>query len=533
MNTQEVSLDSMIGQMMIVGFHDKTPSEKVIALIEKRRVGGLLLFSRNIGAPEETNELIHSLQEIAYKAGHPHPLLITIDQENGVVRRLGEGATILPGSMALGAIDDLETTRTVSHITAIELKALGINLNLAPVLDVNNNPLNPVIGARSFGEDVEKVSEHGIAFMNSHQQEGVMTTLKHFPGHGDTHVDSHLALPVIPHDRSRLNQLELVPFRRAIQAGADSVMIAHVFFPALTNRTEIPATISKEVVTGLLREQLDFKGVIMSDCMEMRAIQARWGTSEGSVQAIEAGIDTIMISHEYELQENTIDAIRQAVVEGRISQKRIIESYERITNLKKSYLSWESTLLNANQRIENLSVVGRQKHQSIAKTAYERAVTVVRNRQSLIPFTKKGGKVLVVTPEAKAYTWVEDEKYARYELADAIRSRATDLSVDEMELDDRNHDAAMELAQNYSLVIVGTVHLESSPLQRKWMQNAIDGGIPMIGVGLKGPYDAKELPSLATFVTAYEYNRPALEAIAGVIFGLSRPVGKMPIHLPL
>ena len=218
---------------------------------------------------------------IAKKAGHRYPLLIAIDQENGIVQRLGQAATIFPGNMALGAIDLEEITFQVALATGQELKALGINMNLAPVVDVNNNPANPVIGVRSFGEDPQQVARLGAAMVKGYHAAGILSCLKHFPGHGDTAIDSHLALPTIPYGLERLEALELVPFRSGIKAGADSVMIAHVAYPAMARRDMLPATLSPAIVKGLLREKLGFNGAILSDCMEMKAISDTfwYGTS--------------------------------------------------------------------------------------------------------------------------------------------------------------------------------------------------------------------------------------------------------------
>src|SRR3989449_2927488 len=241
--TDGMSLEEQIGQVLMVGFWGNTPSQEIIDLIQHYHAGSIILLSRNVRAAQQVLELTRSLQMIAKQAGHPYPLLIAIDQENGLVQRLGEAATIFPGNMALGAIGSEEVAYQVAQATGNELKALGINMNLAPVVDVNNNPANPIIGVRSFGEDPLQVARLGAAMVKGYRAAGILSCLKHFPGHGDTAIDSHLSLPVIPYTLQRLEALELVPFRNGMKAGAESVMIAHVAFPTLAEQNTLPATL--------------------------------------------------------------------------------------------------------------------------------------------------------------------------------------------------------------------------------------------------------------------------------------------------
>src|SRR5215469_13507668 len=268
-STAHMTLEKQIGQLLVAGFRGTTPSPEIIDLIRNYHVGGIILFSRNVQDAQQVLELTHSLQLIAKTAGHATPLLIAIDQENGMVRRLGKGTTQFPGNMALGATGSEQVVYDVAQATGSELKALGINMNLAPVVDVNNNPANPVIGVRSFGEDPHQVARLAAAAVKGYRAAGVISDLKHFPGHGDTAVDSHLALPVISRTLEQLEAIELVPFSSGIEAGADSVMIAHISFPDMlgksafyTQQEALPATVSPAIVRGLLREKLGFEGVL-------------------------------------------------------------------------------------------------------------------------------------------------------------------------------------------------------------------------------------------------------------------------------
>lgn len=233
MDISNLTLREKIGQLMMFGFDGITPSREIRKLIEEYQVGSIILFARNIGSATEVSELTTKLQTIAKKANHKLPLLISTDQENGIVRRLGIDTTTFPGSMLLGATQDTNSTYMVAKATAEELRALGINMNLAPVIDINNNSNNPVIGVRSFGEVAIDVANHGIYSIKGYLDAKVIPTVKHFPGHGDTDIDSHLALPTIQHSLERLENLELIPFKKTIEAGIEAVMVAHVYFPGI------------------------------------------------------------------------------------------------------------------------------------------------------------------------------------------------------------------------------------------------------------------------------------------------------------
>jgi beta-N-acetylhexosaminidase len=330
---KNMSLEEKVGQLFQVGFQSKSIDREIKDLIENYHIGGVIYFTRNIENLEQTASLSKNLQQLALNSGSGIPLFISVDQEGGKVRRIKD-LTYFPANIEIGATGDKELSRKAAAVTAKELKGLGINVNLAPVLDVNNNPANPVIGERSFGADPILVAEMGVAYIKGLQAEGIIATAKHFPGHGDTAVDSHFDLPVINHSRERLDQVELYPFKKAIEAGVDSIMAAHIYFSTIEPEAGIPATLSKAVLNDLLREELNFDGVIITDDMEMGAIKNSFGTAAGAVKTIEAGADIVLISHSYDKQKQAIEALIKAVENGRISEKRIEESLRRIIKLK-------------------------------------------------------------------------------------------------------------------------------------------------------------------------------------------------------
>lgn len=254
---QNMNLRQKIGQMLICGFWGTEMTEELHSFIKEQQIGGVIYFARNVNKAEQVSRLSSDLQKAAAESGNL-PLWVSIDQEGGMVARITEGVALMPGNMALAAAGSLEWAYESSHISGMELKALGINMNFAPVLDVNNNLLNPVIGVRSYGESPELVADYGAKAFHGLQDAGVVATAKHFPGHGDTAVDSHLDLPTVTHERERMERIELVPFKRAIAEGIDAVMSAHIYFPALEAQ-KLPVTLSHSVLTGLLREELNSK----------------------------------------------------------------------------------------------------------------------------------------------------------------------------------------------------------------------------------------------------------------------------------
>lgn len=332
----ELSLEEKVGQMLAVGF--PAGEEGFAALegvVERVAAGNVILFARNVGEPAEVRALTDRVRAlIAGRSGIPP--LVSIDQEGGVVARIRRGVTMIPGAMAQAAAvasgrRSLDEVRALGRIVGTELLALGVDWDFAPDADVNVNPANPVIGVRSYGEDPERVAALAGAFARGLGDAGLLATAKHFPGHGDTAVDSHLGLPLVPHGRDRLEAVELLPFRRLVEAGVPAVMSAHVRFPAVEPE-ELPATLSPKVIQGLLRGELGFRGLVVTDCLEMKAIADHY--PDAAVQAVEAGIDILLVSHTASVQEAYAKAILAALRSGRISESRIDESVARILAAK-------------------------------------------------------------------------------------------------------------------------------------------------------------------------------------------------------
>ncbi len=332
---QKMTLSEKIGQMLMLGVPDKIITKDTALIINNYMPGGIILFGYNLGSTKEIKKYIEDMQQTAVKK-YNIPLFISIDQEGGRVKRITDGVTQFPGNMAFGVVDNESFTYDAARIIGIELRNMGINMNLAPALDVNNNPLNPVINTRSFGSDVKIVSRLGASYIKGLQKSRCIAVGKHFPGHGDTDKDSHLTLPVINYDMARLRKIELPPFAEAIDSGVEAIMTAHISFPNIL-KDNLPVTISKQFLTGILRGEMRFNGLIITDDMEMNAVSKEMDLGDGAVKSILAGADIILVSTHGKTLETISQAIRKAVDEGVISTDRIDESVKRIIELKLRY----------------------------------------------------------------------------------------------------------------------------------------------------------------------------------------------------
>lgn len=532
-NTMNMSLQEQIGQLLVAGFAGTTPSEEIIDLIQHHHVGGIILFSRNIQNSQQIYALTQQLQRIARAAGHHYPLLIATDQENGLVSRLGEGATLFPGNMALGASGSEQLVHDVAKATGQELKALGVNMNLAPVADVNNNPANPVIGVRSFGEDPQQVARLTAAAVQGYQQAGVISTLKHFPGHGDTAVDSHLALPTMPYTLERLEEVELVPFRSGIAAGAESVMIAHIYLPHIMQheaQAALPATVSPTVIRGLLRERLGFAGVIISDCMEMSAITDTVGAEQGSVMALQAGTDLVLVSHRYSRQLGSLKAIAAALETGALSLETVRLAAERVIELKKRYLSWDNLPAPT-----ALTTLDWESHQQLSDRAYALTTTLVRNEDALIPLhVKPTERIFVLTQEKNTLSKVEDKHFPHGFLVECIQQRHKRVQTIFTCLRPAAQECSEILAASSAAdtIIMATVNAHLDQRQAELMQCLAQSGRRVIGLAVRNPYDLLAFPQLRTYLVTYEYTRPALAAAVRVLFGETQAQGHLPVSVP-
>lgn len=333
--SEEVSkmdLEEKIGQMIFAGVSGTTMDTGAQKLINQLQVGGIIFYKNNFENPKQTVELVN---QIKAENSSNTPLFLGVDQEGGRVIRLPGALTNFPPNKQIGEVNNSEFSYKIGRLLGYELKEFGLNLDFAPVLDINSNPNNPVIGDRSFGNNLEIVSKLGIETMKGIQSQKVIPTIKHFPGHGDTSVDSHLELPIVNKTLKELMKLELIPFKGAIDEGAEVVMVAHILIPELDKNN--PASMSKVVMTDVLRRQLSFTGVIITDDMTMGAIVEHFDIGKAAVESVKAGSDIILVGHGYDNVDKIQSALKSAIEKGEISQQRINESVERIIKLKRKY----------------------------------------------------------------------------------------------------------------------------------------------------------------------------------------------------
>ncbi|WP_066069654.1 beta-N-acetylhexosaminidase [Neobacillus soli] len=347
----KMTLEDKIGQMVLAGISGTTMDTNAKKLISQFHVGGIIFYKNNFETPAQTVQLVNQL-----KAGNSSslPLFLGVDQEGGRVTRLPGELVNFPPNKQIGQVNNPEFSYKVGTLLGHELKEFGLNLNFAPVLDINSNPNNPVIGDRSFGNNVELVSKLGIQTMKGIQSQNVIPTIKHFPGHGDTSVDSHLELPIVNKSFKELKELELIPFDRAINQGADVVMVAHILLPQLDKTN--PASMSKAVMTDLLRKQLSFTGVIITDDMTMGAITEHFDIGKAAVESVKAGSDIILVGHDFNNVVKITSSLKTAVQNGEISEQRLNESTERIIQLKRKYSIHDTKVENPNINEINHSI---------------------------------------------------------------------------------------------------------------------------------------------------------------------------------
>jgi beta-N-acetylhexosaminidase len=330
---KEMTLEEKIGQLVMVGIDGYENDSNSQQFIKKYHVGGFVLLKQNVKNTSQMLALINSLKET--NAVNKIPLFLSIDEEGGRISRIPEEFTKIPSSQRIGEINNSNLSFQVGSVIGEELRAFGLNMNFAPVLDINSNPKNRVIGDRAFGNDPNLVQKLGIQTMKGLQSQNIISVVKHFPGHGDTSVDSHVGLPMVNHDMNRLKSLELLPFYSAIENNVDAIMIAHILLPKIDS--ESPASFSQTVITNILRKDMNFHGVIITDDMTMGAIVKNYDIGEAAVKSVKAGSDIILVCHDYVKEEAVIKSLQKAAQNGSISMDRIDQSVYRILKLKEKY----------------------------------------------------------------------------------------------------------------------------------------------------------------------------------------------------
>ncbi|MCS0638641.1 glycoside hydrolase family 3 protein [Streptomyces sp. LP05-1] len=539
-----MSLEEKVGQLFVMRVYGHSATEPDQAdidanlkelgvrtaaeLIAKYHVGGIIYFTwaHNTRDPRQTATLSNGIQRAALAQPTPVPVLIATDQEHGSVARIGEPATLLPGAMALGAGGSRSDTRRAALIAGRELAALGIRQNYAPDADVNVNPANPVIGVRSFGADPEAVARLVAAQVAGYQEAGVAATAKHFPGHGDTTDDSHTHLPYIRHTAAQWRELDEPPFRAAVAAGIDSVMTAHIVVPAL-DPSEDPATLSRPIITGILRDRLGFRGVVVTDSLAMAGVRTKYGDDRVPVLALKAGADQLLNPPDLAVAWN---AVLGAVRKGELTEARLDESILRILRLKQ-----RRGLLDAPYvRLRDVErTVGTTGHRADADRIAERTTTLLVNSGGLLPLDRRKRPRLLVTgadaasPSGTGGPPTTTLARALTELGFTVTVSPTGTAPSTA-----TADRAVVAAAGQDAVVVATYNVAGSAPsggQRALVARLAATGVPVVAVAIRNPYDVAWLTGPKAVLATYSWTDVELRAAARVIAGRVRPRGRLPV----
>ncbi len=531
------------GRLCLVDFSGEGPDRRLERLITDRHIGGICLFGKNVSSPAQVTALTAALRRIARTAGAP-PLWIAIDHEGGAVNRFaapssdptarggdpiaapaaaGPAVTLLPGAMALGATGEPALARDAGRVAGAELRAMGITLNFAPVLDVNTNPANPIIGARAFGESPAQVGRLGVAHIEGLQAAGVAATAKHFPGHGGVTVDSHLALPQVPHPRPRLDEVELAPFHAAVRAGVAAVMTAHVLYPALDSEG-LPATISSAIVTGILRDAWGYDGLVCSDSLSMRAIADHFGAGDAAVRAVTAGCDLLLVLASEDAQDDVLDRLASAIETGAIPGARVSDALHRIG------AAAERWAIDRDHPGDLEGHLGTSEHLAVARRIGEAAVTLVRDRHGAIPL--RAGRIHVVVignPRVPSEGEGGAENFAtalrRYHRDVRALRGGPSIVVGTME-GEGSAGAGMCVAVTCTRGALSAGHVEEiRMLHRRY-------GPRFVLLAAGDPYDLLRVPEVPAYLCTYGADPWSLDAAARVLLGLASAQGRLPVTLP-
>lgn len=530
---REMTLEERVGQLLMpdvsgVLLHEESEQyQRLVHAIEKLSVGGFIIYN---GDALATAALTNRLQARARV-----PLLFGSDFEGGVGMQL-RGGTRLPRAMALAATGDMASAAEAARITAREGRAIGVHVNFYPVLDVNNNPANPIINTRAFSDDPEIVANWGTTFIRAAQDQGQIATAKHFPGHGDTALDSHILLPTLDASRDRLERIELPPFRAAVIRGVRAVMTAHIAVPALDDGSNLirPATFSPAIIDGLLRKEFGFDGLIFSDALNMGAVADLYEPGDAAVRAIEAGCDIALYPADVARAHL---ALCDSVAHGRITRRRIDESARRVLHAK----AWCGL---QHERVVSLDGVwetlASPEHTSIARALFERAVTLIRDPSGLLPLAREDRRIVGVVLKDAVPVWahaLREPAGSRFskEVQSRFRARVVESNADAADIEQvlaGLHDCDVALvavcarvAAYKGSIALGEAHAE--------VLRAIDqANIPIIATVFGNPYVLPRMPERATTLLTFESAVESEEAAVRVIAGEVAARGRSPVALP-
>ena len=505
-----------LGQHFMAGFAGTELTPEIERFLAEYKIGNIILFKHNVVDNRQLQRLCASIQRCV-RENTGHGALIAIDQEGGTVARLESDGVNIPGAIAVAAAGGPELARQAGQMTGRQLRALGVNFNFAPVMDVNCNPDNPVVGVRSYGDTPEQVSAYGTEMLLGLQEEGVLACAKHFPGHGDVDTDSHVGLPRVEKPAEQVERTELPPFIRAVEAGVAGIMTAHVIFPAL-EPDQIPTTMSRRIITGLLRDRLGYGGLVVTDCMEMAAIAAYYGTDRGAVSALQAGADIVLVSHTPEAMGQAVLAAEEAVLDGRISRQALRESTERILRTKRAYRVGDEP--PAYDNTEDRAQAEEMLYRSIAGW---------RLPSGAVPDI--GSRPLFASGQLYRASLVNNEQERLCFAERLAAAYGGDSLVLPPKPTEEEIEALFAAAESHSALVLGSFNGHLRREFRALLGRLDQVKVPVLLVALGLPYDLADAPEGVPGLAVWEYTERSADAVCAVLKGDRRPAGRIPVRL--
>jgi beta-N-acetylhexosaminidase len=525
-------------ERLMLAFHGTTVPSWLRTRLADAPVAGFTLFrAPNLRSPSQVRRLTSELQAVAGErtreaAGKDLPLLLATDQEGGQLNALGEGFTQFAGPMAIGATGDEDLAERVGRAIGTELRAVGVNVNYAPVADVATQPANPALGIRSFGDEPAAVARLAAAWLRGLQSAGVAGTAKHFPGKGEGSVDTHLALDSVERSRDELDAVELVPFRALIDAGVRMVMSGHFAVPAVTGNAALPSTLSRRLMHDLLREELGFDGVSITDALDMAALPQDATQAIDVVAALEAGVDLLLSTPDRRAQQRIESALRRAAAVELLDPEPMAASVARVRALRGWLGGFDDPLLE---------VVGSAEHRALAGELARRSLTLVRDDAGIIPLRPAAdARIGAVMPSPRDLTPADTSSSVTPSLAAALRRHHPTVE----EVVTAHPPSAVEIAalrdraHAWDVIIVGTISAATASPQAEMVEALTALGRPIVTVALRTPWDLAAYPRVGTHIATYSIHRESMDALAGALFGAAGPTaeafpGRLPVRLDL
>ncbi len=516
------------GELMVIGFEGTEVTPALKEWITRRHAGGLVFFSRNLTSMAQACKFIAECQHLRSSVSSL-PLFIAIDQEGGAVSRIVRGMTVLPGNMALGSIGSEDSAYAAGRIIAVEMGLMGFNVNFAPVADLSCNAQNQAVGVRSFGGDPEKVGRLACAFIEGLQSHGMMAVIKHFPGLGHCTADPHKDLPRVDEPEKELMEKDCVPFSMAVAAGVSMVMSAHAVYRCWEPKDPVPATLSRRVLHGILRQTMGFRGLVISDDLAMEAPSSHFSMQEIAVKAVRAGVNILLSCHSQDKQLALHRALESCVKAGGGEEQGIRESLQKMEQAKAKLKQ------NPYDGVADMATLGA--HRQLADRMGRESITVYRNENGLVPLhLKKTQKIIVFVPRYESQTQVEDSALPSGGdvpvLLEMFKKQHGNTSLRAIDLSPSPRDfARLRECEDCDVAVLLTYNAHLHPKQMEFARKLLAHKKDVIVAAIRNPYDLEALKEARTALATYGFRNCSMGALIQVLFGDIEPAGRMPVHL--